>query len=403
MTEYRPVTEAESEAFYELLLYAFDLAEGPWNLDEEAQERLRNRWPYGERRGLFNENGDLLSGCRHLEFETRVRGKWLSMAGLSAVATPPEHRRKGLVRKLVRESLGEYRERGMAISALWPFERSFYRDLGWGTACRYTSATVTPEALAPTQEFASGTFRRVDADDYAELDGIYEQWLDGYSLVSRRNAGWWRDRVFQRVKDRLYGYCWERDGDPRGYLLYSVDECEDGRRLKAYETGYADDEAYLNLLRFCANHDSQVSKIELFGPEPDRLLDLVDDESELTVEVSAGPMVRLVDIQAALEVIPYPEVEDALTVAVAVEDPLAEWNDDTFEVAVEDGSATVRVVAENAPDIRTDVATLSQLFAGYLSVRDARLFGNLEVEGEQVLETLGALFPPENVFLADGF
>ena len=402
MTEYRPVNETESEAFHELLLYAFDLPEGPRDLDEEAQERLRDRWPHDERRGLFSDNGDLLTACRHIEFEARVRGEWLPMAGLSAVGTPPEHRRKGLVRELARESLGEWRDREMPISALWPFERSFYRDLGWGTACRYTSATAPPDALAPARKFASGTFQRVDADDYAELDRVYENWLDGYNLAIRRSAGWWRDRVFQRVKDRLYGYCWERDGELRGYLLYDVDEREDGRRLKVYEISYADDEAYLNLLRFCANHDSQVSEVELFGPEHDRLLDLVDDDSELTVEVSLGPMVRIVDVRAALEAIPYGGVEDGLSITVAVEDSLADWNDGTFEIVVEDGSATVRK-GDGDPDVRTDVATLSQLFVGYLSARDAQLYGDLAVETEAALETLGDLFPPRDVFLADGF
>lgn len=402
MAEYRRMTEAESEAFHEVLLYAFDLIEGPWDLDEQAQDRLRNRWPFGERRGLYDEDGTLLTACRHLEFETRVRGEWLPMAGLSAVATPPEHRRRGLVRELVRESLGEYRERGMAISALWPFDRSFYRDLGWGTACRYTSATVPPDALAPAREFASGSFRRVDADDHAELDRVYETWLDGHTLATRRSAGWWRDRVFQRVKDRLYGYCWEREGEPAGYLLYSVDESDDGRRFRVYEAGYADEEAYLNLLRFCANHDSQVDEITLFGPEHDRLLDLVDDESDLTVEVSVGPMVRIVDVRAALEALPYPLVEDTLTVTVAVEDPLAGWNDDTFEITVGEGTAAVEP-SEDVPDATIDVATLSQLFVGYLSARDVRMFGDLVVEREDVLETLDALFPPEDVFLADGF
>lgn len=400
MAEYRPVPENRVRDFREIARYAFSPTSGPLDLDEEPNGRRERMHSFGDMRGMFDDDA-LLAVCKHLDFTVRVRNEWLPMAGLSAVASPPERRRKGLVGELLEASLAEYRDREQLVSALHPFDEGFYARYGWATGCRYQRATVDVDALSVVQNAAAGSFRRVRPDEHGALEPVFDAWLHGYELATRRSDDWWRDRVFQTHENELYGAVWERDGEPRGYLVYDVEDGEDGNRLKAYEFASVDHEAYLNLLRFCHDHDSQVSVVELSGPTHDRLLDVVDDRDAVEVEVAAGQMVRLVDVPAALEAVPYRGVDEA-DLALAVRDDHASWNDATFGVRVRDGAGTIDETDAD-PDATVGVGTLAQLYVGYLSVERARQVGDLDVRATETATTLAALFPEREVFLPEGF
>jgi predicted acetyltransferase len=176
----------------------------------------------------------------------------------------------------------------------------------------------------------------VTPDGYDSLESVFHSWLDSVTLATRRSADWWRDRIFLSNDGDLFCYAWLRDGEHRGYLVYDVEDGENGRRLRAHGLAYVDHVAYLNLLRFCLNHDSQVAEIELVGPGHDRLVDVVTDRDALELRTGADKMLRVVDVPTALEALSSPDA-GALEVTLSVTDEQADWNDDTFAVTVEGG------------------------------------------------------------------
>ena len=393
--DYRPLSEDRTKQYQDYVQYAFSITKGPqeehpWHPDDQP----------GHPRGLFD--GDrMLCICRHYWFRTRLRGQRIGMAGLSAVASPPEHRRKGYVARLMAESLDEYRDRGDVLTSLWPVEYPFYDRYGWGVANKTVQYEFAPEAVSFARDHGSGAFRRLEFEDYERLEPALASDAEGYELEIDRSELWWERRVFHSVRGDPYVYGWEKDGEMRGYVVYRVADEDDGRRLHAAEFVAADREARLNLLRFLANHDSQVDRVTVYGPNDTTLVDAADDPAEIKCEVEPGPMVRIVDVPAAFEALEYPEANDAeFTVAVA--DSLADWNDRTFRVAVEDGRATCEPT-DSDPDVTTDVATLSQVYVGYHSVEDAEVLGDLDVRNPAARETLAAMFPRRDVFLREQF
>jgi len=399
MADYRPVSRDDDQR-KRITRYAFSPDSGPYDPDEELDERRRRMWSFGEPRGLY-ESGELRACCSHVEFTARIRDTWLDLGGLTAVASPPEHRREGYVGELIGRSLAEYRDRGWPISALLPFDESFYARLGWATGCRYWHATVEPSALAPVRSVADGEFVRVPPDEHERLGPVYESWLDGATLATRRSDDWWRDRVFQGFDSELFCYAWRRAGEVRGYLIYGVEDGEDGRRLSVDELAYADHEALLNLLRFCADHDSQVASVELVGHALDSLVDVVEDRDALDLELRPGQMVRVVDVPEALSAVPYPGV-DGVELVLSVEDDHAPWNDGTFAIRVRDGEAAVEPV-ERRPDASVGIGTLSQLFVGYQSAERVRVHGDLTARDPEAIADLARLFPPQETTLPERF
>jgi predicted acetyltransferase len=410
MTTYRSLSD-DDDRFDRFVRYAFRPEEGPPSEDDFDDAGL------GERRGMFNGE-ELRAVCRHHFFSARVRGVDVDLAGLSAVASPPESRRQGVVGEMLAESLTEYRDRGCELAALWPFKRSFYARYGWATANRYVTVDLPAEELAFADEGDErGTFRRVDPDDWAPLDAVYDDHAARYTLALDRTEEWWRERVFSGWGTDPYVYAVDCDGEGEdegtvGYVRYTIEDGEgegEGDRLVVTDAAWTDRDAFGDLLRFCYYHDSQVDVVRLRGATDGGmwdLQDLVSDDREVTVTVSRGPMVRVVDVEDALERFSYAAgVDEHLRVAVS--DPVADWNDGVFDLDVTDGTATCRHVGRAADmDIDVDVAlsvnALSQAVVGYRPVDRLANIGEVTADVDS-LARLDTVFPATDVYLREFF
>jgi len=359
----------------------------------------------GEHYGVF-VGEELCSVCKHYDFTARLRGEWVPLAGLAAVATPPEHRRQGYVRHAVVESLDRWRG-ASPLSALWPFDHGYYRQFGWATANQVVEYTCPPGALAFARDEGTDDRRRVTADEWATLRDAHEAHAADRTLTLRRDEAWWRRKVF-RVgdDDRPFVYACERDGRVRGHVVYTFERTGDGpgdRRIDVLDLAFADHRARLSLLAHLADHDSHVTEVVCYHENPD-LLSLTDQPREVDCEVHAGPMVRVVDVADALAAVPYPAGASA-DLTLSVTDGTAQWNDDTFRLSVADGAGECDRVDESAAaaDATLDIGTLSQLVVGTHSVADARRLADLSVTDQSVADSLAALFPPETVYLRTFF
>ncbi|UPM42174.1 GNAT family N-acetyltransferase [Halocatena salina] len=394
MPEYRPISEAEYEEYTRLLHYAFSPAETyePTESRDDAPE-----WStIAEERGLYADE-ELVSTVAHYWHALWLRGAYRDVAGVAEVSTPPKHRRNGYSRRLLSESLREYRDRDVNFAALWPFNHSFYRKLGWGRCSDRISIACGPAALGFVDRIdppVHSDFVDLEADRWAALDRVYQNGND-HTLAMNRSEEWWRKRVFDWRTDP-YVVGWKRDGELRGYLVYTIDD-DDQRTMAVDELGALDTEAYTELLRFCRYHDSQVDRVTIDTNDV-LVSDLVDDPSAVEIEICPGAMIRIVDVKRALSSLSYPA--DG-SVVLEVIDGIAEWNDRRFRLAVEGGEPTCTVTGDS-PDVTVDIATLSRIVVGYRGVERATRAGGLRASRTD-LETLTALFPETNPYLREWF
>lgn len=408
MAEYRPLPEDGMGTFFEYTNYAFAPQRGPTAYDPDEHETPR--LSLGSPRGLYeDDDGDAEPRvvCRQYWLEATVRGEPHPVAGLASVASPPESRRKGMVRTLLERSLEEYRDRDRILSVLWPFQYEFYRKYGWETANERVCYACPPDALAfATAAVDDPKFVAVSPDSCDALDGVYQRHASEYALSIERDEAWWRHRVLSNDGPDPFVYALERDGSPAGYLVYTIEGEEQGSRTMSVQELAADDhDDYLSLLSFCHTHDSQVDAIELPGPTDSSLLDLTPKPETVDCTVETGPMVRIVDVEPALSSVAYSNVdasERPHRLALSVSDPLVEWNDGTFALEVSDGEATCERTAGEAT-VELDVGALSQLLAGTRSAGDLERVGRLRTESVSELEALESLFPETEVYLREHF
>ncbi len=397
MPEFRAVPDDDRETFHSLVSYAFRPEAGP--VEDFDPDDVPTPSTVGTRYGLY-DGDDLLTTCKHIDFRTRIRGDFHDLHGLSAVASPPERRRRGFVRELLAGSLKQSHSEGVAFSALWPFKRSFYAQYGWATGTRAVKHELDPGALSFAPDHDHGAFVELEDDDWARVDAVHAAHGARYELTVDRTEEWWRKRVFAGWENDPYAYGFERDGDLAGYVTYSF-EGDGDTALQVRDWAYVDHDARLALLRFLADHDSQVERVSVWTHPCEDLLDLLPDTDDVTAEMQLCPMVRLVDVPAALEALTYPNGLE-VDVVLAVDDPLAEWNDHTFRVSVADGTATVGREAATNPDAKLGVGALSQLAVGYRHAVELATVGDVTGD-ESAVADLAAAFPPRPTFLREGF
>lgn len=429
MVDYRPLDEGHQDVYLAYTGYAFapEIDSDPGDPDDATAERLK----MGEHRGLFADDAGAddspVCVCTHFPFQALIRGERHAAPGLSAVATPPEHRRQGYVRALLSAALDEYRTRDDRVSILWPFRHEFYHKYGWATCSMEHTYRCDPDALAFARERVGepGQYRRVDTDEYDLLATVYDEFTSGYTLSVHRDEQWWKLRTFTSWQTDPYVTVWERDGHPRAYLTYAIDREQEERTMTVRDLAFLDFEALLAICQYLANHDSQVSTVTFTLPPDVDLLDSMPDPEEMTCERLTGAMARIVDVEQTLSALAYPSVDE--TVSIEVEDPLVEWNDGVFHLTVRDGRADCermsgvsetdadsiadfdadsnvdsdsRAAADT--DCRLDIGTLTQLVVGYRSAAELERSCRLSVDSD-TLSRLNRIFPPEQTYLQTGF
>lgn len=258
----------------------------------------------------------------------------------------------------------------MPLSGLYPFKQSFYRRYGWEVASAWNLTVIPLEQLAPYRR-AGGhiTRHRPAMEDWAELNAVYDPWARqrrGY-MVRDTQQHWlhWVNATWRTESERWHAAVWRpaAGASPEGYLLYRFDKVDGKRRMLVKELVASNAEGERALWGYIAQHDSACETVQIRLRRSDPIWTLADNTYTLKSELSAGPMLRIVDVKAAFEARPWPvDLSGILTIGFA--DEYAPWNQGTWRISFEGGWATVQPAPGAAEELAATVQTWSQLYAG---------------------------------------
>ena len=94
--------------------------------DPEKTERFSRVLPIDRMHAAW-ENGRIVGGAGAFPFTMSVPGGMLRCGGTTVVGVAPTHRRRGVLRAMMRAHLDDVHERGEPIAALWASERPRWR------------------------------------------------------------------------------------------------------------------------------------------------------------------------------------------------------------------------------------------------------------------------------------
>ncbi len=380
---------------------------------EERVRSLEDGKPYGGLDITFAAHlrGRLVGAFRAYKMAEVINGTLMPMMGLASVAVSPDARRRGIGRQLCQHALAVARERGDFISVLYPFRPDFYRSLGWGLVGQLHSFRFRPESLA-LDDNALHVRMTTSEDD----DAVYAC----YDRIARRSNGPILRSIYawkNLVSDvDTHAVIYEKDG-VHGYALikYGHGATRESRPLIVRELLAESREAYCGLLGWISEQRDLWREVRYDARAEERFdLRLADPRAPgerharmlwaPTGRIIRGPMLRIVNVQEALARRTYVEAE-RLVLKLTVYDSEVQDNHGECRVVFENGRAEVgRWRSSDKADVQlfTNIANLSQIFVGEISVTDAVFVGGTEVRGDvQLLDRVFAV--REKFWLFDEF
>ena len=327
----------------------------------------------------------------------------LPMGGVAGVACAAEHRGRGHVARLLSQSLRGMREAGQCVSGLYPFAYAFYRRHGWEWVGERREYKVPTAAIHASPE--GKHVRCYDGPEALEVvRPVYEVYArNRRSMMTRADAepNFW-DRVLMHHDNRttyVQVYSNPDTGQAEGYLTFRYSNNGEG-------IGYVGDffantpAAYRGLLSVLHYYGTQVHHVEFSAPSDD-WLPLYAPSNDLSVKLSPIFMGRIVDAAPAFAALSAPtDVSGKIFLQVA--DGQCDWNQQTFEIAIETGLVRVKTT-QDVPGITLDIAALTQAYWGQPSLDLLLAAGRVFVTDEAQYALLSRILPPSVCFLRDHF
>ncbi len=338
-------------------------------------------------------DGQVVGSLVLYPLEVWVRGQKVPFTGIGSVCVSPEHRRRGVADTLMRSTLRELRQRGRALSGLYPWRGSYYSRFGYGVAEYVHQIAIAPATLPGDDE--SRWVRRSMLPDRPAVQALYDRIAQQGHFAVHRSQEWWTHRLWTYPGDWIV-YEGRRRGQIEGYLYYEVDHSNGPFKLDVALTEFvaATPAAHRGLVGYLASLADQVREIMFVAPPDNAWLQLLRSAQNLrpgadisvysdTGNVANGMMLRVTDVKLGLEAFPVRSSARG-EIALEIADPVIPQNSKVYRVRASEGHLAVRVQAaqtrsrKRVPRLKLDIGMLGPLIAGAISPTRAAEIGLIE-------------------------
>ena len=334
---------------------------------EDALTMFDRLMPPGRLHAAF-EDGDAVGGAGVFPLELTIPGGRVQAAGITVVGVLPSHRRRGIMRELMRVQLDDVHERGEPVACLWASEATIYGRFGYGMASLAGEIDLPRERSPYAQTFEPrGRVRLVDQDEALELvPPLYERVARESPGMFARSRDWWELRALADPEWRRRGggemarAVLEVDGKPAAYALYRLhpafEHFTSVGRTEVIEALAVSPEATAEIWRFLFDVD-WMSRIQAQLLTVDHPLFFLLAEPRLRRFMLTDALwVRVVDVADALSRRSYLGEQE---VVLDVRDSFCPWNDGRWRVNSAGAERT-----DAAADVRLDVSALGSVYLG---------------------------------------
>jgi predicted acetyltransferase len=319
------------------------------------------------------DGGRLVGTAGTFSFDLTIPGGVAPSAGVTLVGVHPTHRRRGILRRMMRMQLDAIRDRGEATAILWASEGSIYQRFGYGLATTLTRLAVERErsAFRRPHELA-GAIRFVEVDEAKRLlPPVYDAVAPTRPGFFARTPAYWDADIFhdpehwRRGASAAFYVVHEVAGAVDGYARYRVRDQSDANGPRSSvvltEKMAVTPAADLDLWRYLLGIDL-MSTLEAWNVAPDDPIILnALEPRRLGIGLADALWLRVVDLPAALAQRRY--ASDGRLV-LDVTDEFCPWNAGRWALSVEGGIPLVEPSAAEAPDLACDVTDVAAAYLG---------------------------------------
>lgn len=375
----RILNEKDRSEVESLWDYCFEKKETPF-----FQWFFKNSFRFDRTIGSFEE--DRLKSMLNLApYLVTLRGNVYPSSYIVGVATWPEYRGKGEVRRLLAEALTKMDEWDEPFAILMPSRPEFYFPFDFRLYHYHLKYRVPMDEIRLLVD-KSGTYREATVEDISKLNQLYERTFSVYDGRALRNRRKWLDWLEGTWSEggKAYLLLESTGGEPEGYLFYHLEN----NTFKITDWAAISQKARFRLMQFAYQHRAQAEQVEWDAPLDDPfqyLLPVTKDRIFYLPFMTA----RIVNLQKLL---PSLELPFEGRIIMEVKDSLVENNQGTFLWQFQNGMGSVEKTEEPA-GLKITIGGLSQWVFGQMNSRTLSQAGFLEILSQEQAEYLDRCLP----------
>ncbi|MFG2191639.1 GNAT family N-acetyltransferase [Streptomyces sp. NPDC048639] len=313
-------------------------------------------------------------------------GAIVPAAGVTMVSVAPTHRRRGVLRSMMRRQLDDVRAWGEPLAVLTASEPEIYGRFGYGIATRQMSAEVDTDRIRLSVPPGTDALRLRLAEPAAvseACEAVYAASVPLRPGMVARLPGWERGPLLDPESDRqgasaLQCVVAEDDGEIVGYARYAIKPDWDAAGPKGVvvlrDICAPDPAAYAALWQFLFGLDLTSTVKVGNRPVDDPLLHLVSDIRRCRIGIRDSLHVRLVEVGAALEARAYATRAD---VVLEVTDPFCPWNEGRWRLTADAKDGSVCRRTEEPADLALSVRELGAAYLGGTTLSELAAAGRV--------------------------
>ena len=348
--------------------------------------------------GAFAEDGTLVARIINNKFRFYLDGTTVCTGGIGAVSTLPEYRAGGTIRQMFQKIMPEAYRNGEVISALCPFNHTFYRKQGYEVITAQNDYEFSPAVLADYR-FDGKVTRWNLGEPVEEYLQIYNRFAVNYNLARQRDEKSMAEhiKVDRLYQERKFSYLLEKDGQKLAYIIFTDIWNNPAAILRVEECAWINRDGFEAILAFLARFDADYGKIQLPLPLGIDLLRVIRSPKAYEIQKTCHQdfMVRVINARKLLTVIRKPADCDF---TIQVSDELIPENNGIWHVTTD--------VAEEAgegclPDIVVSERALAQMAVGGVNLDEAMLRPDVEINRKE--EMLREVFREKKILVSEHF
>lgn len=352
-----------------------DIAELLRRAAEAPESRQEAHWD-SQWAAFEDDDKTMLSTFSAIPFRANFDGGSVMMMGIGGVATLPQYRRCGGIRRCFERALPDMYAQGAAFSYLYPFSTAFYRKFGYELGCERDRYKLRLSHMPRFPVGGSCALLEQGQPLKADIRRVYEAWQSRYNLmtVDEDIEYQWTDRA-DPYRDMEYTFVYKSpEGAPKGVVTYRPVIDAGDRTLECTRFFFTDAEGFCGLMNLLMTLSADHSHAVLHLPTDIELGQLLPEWSFGAVEqrrLQAG-MVRAVNVE---KVLAAARARGSGRLTLRVTDGQICQNNGSFRVTFDGGRVTeVLRDAPDAPDVSLTIQDFSRLICGRYDLESAAAY-----------------------------
>jgi len=399
MDDLRKLSIEEYDEFFQISANAYPGVPYKYDPFKERFKQIQDEIPNIDFYGFYRDD-EMLAALRLHDFSMNLRGTRINIGGLGGVAVDLLHKKEHVAKSLVEIYEKQFLERDYPMTILYPFRPDFYYKMGYGYGSQIMQFKLDPQSLPVGK--GKENLRFLSLEDLEILDEFLEAYTQKTHGMIRKYAKEYEGFIKQKAS-RLLGY-FEED-KLKGLMLFTFEKahkdsmiCND---LEILELMYSDYKVFSAFSQFLRTQADQVRRIVLSTTNPqlyhifsdsrygnDNIMKPVYHE---TAHTGVGLMYKITDLNMLI-----PMLADAkfgsgnLVLQLKSADTLLEKS---YDLTVEFNKGKITLSTKKPQVIlNCNIAVLSSIFMGSLSVKNAVFYQQASLSDESYLEELHNIF-----------